>query len=152
MFLLGNPLIWWTNLAVLLVTLLCWVVGLVAAQRTGRGRESPGGELLLAWATHFLPFLLVITGDPDLHLIGCCEQVTRPLYVHHYYPALMFSSLHTAVRIHQHPLPSLPFLLILLSSCSFFLFSPLCYGMTGELASSSNSTLHHLHWLSSWQF
>ena len=70
MFLLGNPLIWWTNLAVLLVSLLWWVAGLVAAKRTGRGRESPGGELLLAWSTHFLPFLLVITCDPDLHLIG----------------------------------------------------------------------------------
>jgi dolichyl-phosphate-mannose--protein O-mannosyl transferase len=37
---------------------------------------------------------------------------------------------------------------------SFVLFSPLVYGMEGGqgYARESNSSLHHLHWLGTWEF
>merc|ERR1712129_182973 len=36
---------------------------------------------------------------------------------------------------------------------SFYLFSPLVYGMEGgEYARESNSSMHHLHWMESWEF
>lgn len=43
---------------------------------------------------------------------------------------------------------------ILLSTLaySFFLFSPLSYGMSGPLAHEQNSTMYGLKWLESWEF
>jgi len=35
---------------------------------------------------------------------------------------------------------------------SFAAFSPLAYGMSGPLANERNSTMHHLKWLSTWEF
>ena len=37
---------------------------------------------------------------------------------------------------------------------TFYLFSPLVYGMPGTegYARETNSTIHHLHWLSTWEF
>ena len=37
---------------------------------------------------------------------------------------------------------------------TFYIFSPLVYGMSGTegYARETNSTIHHLHWLSTWEF
>lgn len=35
---------------------------------------------------------------------------------------------------------------------SFFIFSPLAYGMSGPSANEPNSTMHGLKWLESWEF
>ena len=35
---------------------------------------------------------------------------------------------------------------------SFYLFSPLSYGMNGPLANEPNSTMHGLKWLDTWEF
>lgn len=37
-------------------------------------------------------------------------------------------------------------------SYSFYLFSPLAYGMSGPTANEPNSTMHGLKWLDSWEF
>lgn len=35
---------------------------------------------------------------------------------------------------------------------SFYLFSPLAYGMTGPTANEPNSTMFGLRWLDTWEF
>ena len=91
----------------------------------------------------------------------------RVLYIHHYYPALLFSSMLSAVlldymtravsRLVPGPVSTtIPhtILVVTLASCwySFYIFSPLAYGMTGEYARESNSSMHHLHWMETWEF
>jgi hypothetical protein len=43
-------------------------------------------------------------------------------------------------------------LLMWLVSYSFYLFSPLAYGMSGPSASDPNSTMYGLRWMESWEF
>ena len=91
----------------------------------------------------------------------------RVLYIHHYFPAIYFCSLLSGVlidwaiktslaRLPRQILPvcELSLLLAVLSVClaSFWLFSPLLYGMTGDMAKFSNSTYHHLYWTDWWDF
>ena len=107
--------------------------------------------LFLGWALHYVPFW----------------AMGRVLYVHHYYPALLFSSMLTAVLIDYltrtiaRTLPNIisstlsqTLLGLTLSSCwySFYIFSPLAYGMTGQYAREANSSIHHLHWMETWEF
>jgi len=114
---------------------------------------SAASWLFLGWALHYIPFW----------------TMGRVLYVHHYYPALLFSSMLSGVLM-DHLLVKLCAmfpthlvdvvkhiilgLVVALVSYSFILFSPLVYGMESDLgyARESNSTIHHLHWLSTWEF
>ena len=41
---------------------------------------------------------------------------------------------------------------VFLVSYSFYLFSPLTYGMSGPSASDPNSTMYGLRWIESWEF
>jgi len=153
-YLLGNPFVWWTNLAFLV---FCpWVI-FYKVFKTKRTTQDPNysphfwaaSSLYVIWALHYLPFFLMM----------------RTLYVHHYYPALYFSSLLTGVlmdwmiksaftRIPEqlNPLFYSSFLVGFLSMLvySFWYFSPVVYGMTGDVAKHSNSSYHHLWWLEDW--
>ena len=158
-YLLGNPIVWWTNLVFLV---LCpWVIFSVFYKtvRTEHMSSQPvftphfwaSAWLYMIWALHYFPFFFMF----------------RTLYVHHYYPALYFSCLLTGVLMdwsikstfsklptHITPLFHLSFLIGLLSVLiySFWYFSPVVYGMTGDQAKHSNSTNHHLWWLEHWDF
>ena len=105
--------------------------------------------LFSLWAVNYFPFFLMF----------------RQLYIHHYYPALYFSSLLTGVVIDWSiksfsgllpqqisPMFRLTFFLsfFLMLCYSFIEFSPLVYGMTGDMAKFSNSSHHHLYWLDWW--
>ena len=35
---------------------------------------------------------------------------------------------------------------------TFYCFSPLAYGMGGDYAREANSSMHHLHWMETWEF
>ncbi|KPJ10066.1 Protein O-mannosyl-transferase 2 [Papilio machaon] len=117
-----------------------------------------GGRLLNAagwsfvgWALHYVPFW----------------AMGRVLYFHHYFPALVFSSMLTGI-LTEYLLRSIKSYLspelgrsvyqcamgLVISSTvySFYLFSPLAYGMTGPLAHEPNSTMTGLKWLESWEF
>jgi len=99
------------------------------------------GWLFLGWALHYLPF----------YTMG------RVLYFHHYFPALLFSSMLSGVIL-DYFLKALPSSHIFYGIClalighSFYLFSPLAYGNAGPLAVDSNSSMHGLKWLDSWEF
>ncbi|XP_047467872.1 protein O-mannosyl-transferase 2 [Mugil cephalus] len=160
-YLLGNPVIWWINLASLGLYLIMVSVASIATQRgfsLGQKRiehcqvlMSGGGMLLIGWLLHYAPF----------YVMG------RVLYYHHYFPSLIFSTMLTGVTLDillksadllLHP----PYcdwlqrfgLAVLLFSVlyGFYLFHPLSYGMTGPLADDPNSTMAGLRWLDTWEF
>jgi dolichyl-phosphate-mannose-protein mannosyltransferase len=158
---LGSPAVWWTNLACLVLCPLTLLARLFLSQRPRRGAKlQPEGEretltacatVLGAWALHYLPFFMMY----------------RILYIHHYYPAVYFSSLLTAIfldHLARRAIRRLPdqlqplFLLSFLVAASsilayvFNLFSPLVYGHTEEDVQFENSTLHHLFWVEQWNF
>ncbi|XP_053330944.1 protein O-mannosyl-transferase 2 isoform X2 [Spea bombifrons] len=160
-YLLGNPVIWWLNLACLWLFVLLAVAAAVSLQRgvamSCWMRESctvllgAGGQLGLGWLLHYCPF----------YFMG------RVLYYHHYFPAMLFSSMLTAVtcsvllRFCAVFLPpparhaacaaaiAVIFLILLYS---FYLFHPLAYGMVGPLADQPGSPMAGLRWMESWEF
>ncbi|XP_034833789.1 protein O-mannosyl-transferase 2 [Maniola hyperantus] len=161
-YLLGNPVVWWGNLAFLAVFFLLFVVNSIREKRAQAfGRSIEGGEsraLLNAagwnfagWALHYVPFW----------------AMGRVLYFHHYFPALVFSSMLTGIltvyllqSIKSYLSPELGRtvyqsaigLVISTTVYSFYLFSPLAYGMSGPMSNEPNSTVSGLRWLDTWEF
>ncbi|XP_032477470.1 protein O-mannosyl-transferase 2 isoform X3 [Phocoena sinus] len=161
-YLLGNPVVWWLNLLSIALYLLSGSIFAVALQRGARlpaeveGLSQVllqgGGQLLLGWMMHYFPFFLM----------------GRILYFHHYFPAMLFSSMLTGLlwdillRLcawslasfslagHVHTLGILSLLLGI--AYSFYLFHPLAYGMVGPLAQDPRSPMAGLRWLESWDF
>jgi len=158
---LGNPIIWWVNLLLLLV--YCFVHLFISVRRQRGCYEAKDIQirntrltqasiwLFIGWSLHYIPF----------YAMG------RVLYFHHYFPASLFSSMLSAVIL-DYLFKVLPQLLIptlassvyhwlygsLLSAIvySFYLFAPLSYGMSGSNANEMNSTMYGLRWLDSWEF
>ena len=91
--LVGSPAVWWPNLAALVLCPLILAFALFKARRKeeeGIGHNMDAltsihllacAKLLGAWAIHYLPFFFMY----------------RILYFHHYFPAVYFSCLLTAV-------------------------------------------------------
>ncbi|VEN44946.1 unnamed protein product [Callosobruchus maculatus] len=158
-YLLGNPVIWWANLVFILTFLVCFITNCIKIQRghaesfsDGLKRKLvAGGWLFFGWVLHYVPFW----------------AMGRVLYFHHYFPALLFSSMITGIII-DYLLEELPkffgeqnakvvyhtALGLILSATvySFYLFAPLTYGMTGPSSHEANSTLYGLKWMDSWEF
>ncbi|PNJ65160.1 POMT2 isoform 4 [Pongo abelii] len=90
-YLLGNPVVWWLNLLSITLYLLSGSIIAVAMQRGARlpaevaGLSQVllrgGGQVLLGWTLHYFPFFLM----------------GRVLYFHHYFPAMLFSSMLTGI-------------------------------------------------------
>lgn len=161
-YLLGNPVVWWTNLAFLIIFFLVYIINSIKEKRAealGVSRQVGEGSLLLnaagwtfiGWALHYIPFW----------------AMGRVLYFHHYFPALVFSSMLTGIlteyllsSVRSYLSPELGktayhcIIGVVISTTvySFYLFSPLAYGMSGPLASEPNSTMAGLKWLESWEF
>ncbi|XP_040054811.2 protein O-mannosyl-transferase 2 isoform X2 [Gasterosteus aculeatus] len=160
-YLLGNPVVWWVNLAGLGLYPIMVAVASVALQRgfsLGQKRrehaavlQGKGGLLLLGWLLHYAPFY----------------SMGRVLYYHHYFPAMLFSSMLTGITFdvllkstdlllrppYSDWLQRLGQVALLLSVLySFYLFHPLSYGMTGPLAHEPGSAMAGLKWMDSWEF
>lgn len=160
-YLLGNPVIWWLNLLSLALFVILLTVASLAVQRRVKMEGmmkvhchtlmEGGGMLFLGWLLHYLPF----------YIMG------RILYYHHYFPAMMFSSMLTGITL-DILLQNLQLLfssslshylmrggqsvLLLGFIYSFYLFHPLSYGMRGPLAHDSASSMAGLRWMESWEF
>ncbi|XP_072284506.1 protein O-mannosyl-transferase 2 [Pyxicephalus adspersus] len=160
-YLLGNPVIWWLNLVCLGLYAILAVCAAFSFQR-GLSMSEPliecytllldgGAPLLLGWLLHYCPF----------YFMG------RVLYYHHYFPALLFSCMLTALtlsvllKLVAHFLcrsrpcsiySSGMTLLVLVLLYSFYLFHPLAYGMEGPLADEQDSLMSGLRWLDTWEF
>ena len=154
-FLLGSPFIWAVNFVCLIIFPFVLTYQTIKKRTEEEGTThkhfQAAKTMFVLWAINYLPYYLMF----------------RVLYIHHYYPALYFSSLLSGVLIdwtiktifHRLPTQIMPIfelstLLTILSVCvgTFWLFSPLLYGMTGDLAKFSNSTYHHLYWTEWWDF
>ncbi|XP_019407612.1 PREDICTED: protein O-mannosyl-transferase 2 [Crocodylus porosus] len=161
-YLLGNPVVWWLNLVTIGVYFLMTTSTAVAmkrgVQQMTEHRElfqvllQGGGQIMLGWLLHYLPFFMM----------------GRVLYFHHYFPAMLFSSMLTGITWDTllkfctgHLLSSTMawkvytcgvLTLVLLIVYSFYLFHPLSYGMVGPMASDPNSPMAGLRWLESWEF
>uniref|UniRef100_A0A1B6CJ65 Protein O-mannosyl-transferase 2 n=2 Tax=Clastoptera arizonana TaxID=38151 RepID=A0A1B6CJ65_9HEMI len=160
-YLLGNPIIWWSNLVFLAAFVIVFAWNAIQEQR---GYKDPDhviemngkrtlscGWLFIGWLLHYVPFW----------------AMGRVLYFHHYFPALLFSSMLTGVVVSyllkalQSVLPEtlknavfhffsgVIFAVILYS---FYLFSPLSYGMSGPNSNEPSSIMYGLKWLDSWEF
>uniref|UniRef100_A0A8C1P6J6 Protein O-mannosyl-transferase 2 n=1 Tax=Cyprinus carpio TaxID=7962 RepID=A0A8C1P6J6_CYPCA len=126
-YLLGNPVIWWLNL----LSLALFVLMLTVA-------SLGGGMLLLGWLLHYLPF----------YIMG------RILYYHHYFPAMLFSSMLTGTTYSRESIWGLGCLPEVKNNLMnfFYLFHPLSYGMRGPLAQDPASSMAGLRWMESWEF
>ncbi|XP_047739382.1 protein O-mannosyl-transferase 2-like [Hyalella azteca] len=138
-YLLGNPVIWWGNIVIMAAFIGVYGINKFLEKRgklslSQQDRRTVALQsccwLLLAWALHYLPF----------YFMG------RILYYHHYFPALLFSSMLTGkttscILYYHHYFPAL-----------FYLFAPLSYGMHEVNVDRSNSSLQHLRWVNSWEF
>ncbi|CAG9834515.1 unnamed protein product [Diabrotica balteata] len=158
-YLLGNPVIWWGNLIFIAVFVI--VFGLNGI-KLKRGYIKPSDDshkkklvacswLFIGWMLHYIPFW----------------AMGRVLYFHHYFPALLFSSMITGILI-AYLLEEIPsyfsissakiiyqiLLGVILSTAtySFYLFAPLAYGMVGPSSNEPNSTMAGLRWMESWEF
>ncbi|CAB3387653.1 Hypothetical predicted protein [Cloeon dipterum] len=156
-YLLGNPVVWWSNLGFLALFCSVYFFQLLRHQRSPEVRShehkklAAGVWLLVGWALHYFPFWIM----------------GRVLYFHHYFPALMFNSMLSGVII-SYTLEAVKELLaekvafvirhsllgVFASSLaySFYLFAPLAYGMTGASGNDPNSTMQSVRWLESWEF
>ncbi|XP_041929273.1 protein O-mannosyl-transferase 2 [Alosa sapidissima] len=160
-YLLGNPVIWWLNLLCLGLYVVMAFVAAASIQR-GFNLDSKrrghcgvlmrgGGMLFLGWLLHYLPF----------YTMG------RILYYHHYFPAMLFSSMLTGITLDtllqntdllfkpalaQHLQRGGQTLLLAAILYSFYLFHPLSYGMRGPLAHDPSSPMAKLRWMDSWEF
>uniref|UniRef100_A0A8C2ZVE4 Protein O-mannosyl-transferase 2 n=1 Tax=Cyclopterus lumpus TaxID=8103 RepID=A0A8C2ZVE4_CYCLU len=155
-YLLGNPVVWWMNLASLGLYPIMVAVASITLQRGFSLEHSlvlmrEGGLLLLGWLLHYAPF----------YTMG------RVLYFHHYFPAMLFSSMLTGITFdvllkstdlllrppYSDWLQRLGQMVLLFSVLySFYLFHPLSYGMTGPLAHEPGSAMAGQKWMDSWEF
>ena len=160
-YMLGNPVIFWTNLACLaLFPVLCvWAAfkekrkHVESAQwKEARDKTvSAGSWLFLGWALHYAPFW----------------TMERVMFVHYYYPASLFSSMLSGVLISYTATACSTLLpkqlrpvfyhtviggVLAVAGYTFYIFSPLTYGIDKDLVLNATSPLHHLRWLQSWEF
>ena len=133
-YLLGNPLIWWTSTAAIGIYIVFKGISVLRWQRScGDYRhisfkrfDYEVGTNVLAWAFHYFPFYLM----------------ARQLFLHHYLPALYFAIMvlcqefdFVTGRIQSLGLASRPIIgkalmatFLALSVVVFSLYSPLIYG------------------------
>ncbi|KAK9498228.1 hypothetical protein O3M35_004088 [Rhynocoris fuscipes] len=160
-YLLGNPIIWWSNLCLLGLFLSFITIYCLSAQRDRQLQikisEKQGNViaaliwLFIGWGLHYLPFWVM----------------GRVLYFHHYFPALLYNSMLSGILL-NYSIELIPYLIsekffltlyhwsigFTLSAIfySFYQFSPLAYGMSGPYANDPNSTMYNLKWMDSWEF
>ncbi|GAB6025087.1 hypothetical protein CHUAL_010521 [Chamberlinius hualienensis] len=163
-YLLGNPVIWWGNLIFLLIFLSLTLIRGVLSIRGHKSNQdvenyweytrSSCGWLSLGWMLHYAPFWVM----------------GRVLYFHHYFPALLFNSMLSGIVLdfllkclqncslfEKYPTFQPTLYHTVFASClsmliySFYVYTPLSYGMHGPLSHEPNSTLSSLRLLDSWE-
>ncbi len=157
--LLGNPIIWWLNVAAIVYYFILTMYHHLQQNRGKCGLQlarrnhvvSSCTWLMIGWLLHYAPFW----------------AMSRVLYFHHYFPAAIFNLMLTGIVLSDilHSISGSftlsnafyvhHFLLSVLVSWivySFYLFHPLSYGMTGPTSHTVDGMMHGLRWLDSWDF
>lgn len=160
-YLLGNPVIFYGLLVLMVLFLLLFCVHSVKLQR-GTKMSSHIIDisavtfpacwwLMIGWCLHYLPFW----------------PMTRVLYFHHYFPAFLYSAMlggvitdyiiscichmvppHVSIAVFHISVGSV----LSVTAYSFYLFHPLTYGMSGLYSHEESSNMYGLKWLDSWEF
>ncbi|CAG8490670.1 11501_t:CDS:10 [Ambispora gerdemannii] len=145
-YLIGNPIIWWSSTAALAIFVAIEIIILLRAKRgyldhlnvTKEFYESHASFLFIGWFLHWFPFILM----------------SRQLFLHHYFPALYFAILLFGVVFDFFTTPlstrkraSVALIYLVMVLYVFRLFSPLTYGRPW-IKSDCNS----LKWISTWDF
>lgn len=106
-YLFGNPAIWWSATASMIV--LIFYYGLPEIIKDKSVRFLLGGFLL-----NFLPFM----------------AIKRAMFLYHYFPALIFTVLILAYLLDREKNAKFAFVILtLLAALSFFHFAPVTYGL-----------------------
>ena len=133
-YLIGNPLIWWSSTAAILIYVAFKGIAVLRWQRSCDDYSKVNfkrfdyeiGTTVLGWAFHYFPFYLM----------------ARQLFLHHYFPALYFAIMAlcqiydfganriAAFGLHSRPEISraLIGLYLICAIVVFTLFAPLAYG------------------------
>ena len=149
-YLLGNPLIWWSTSAAVFM----WVgIKLLLTLRWQRGYSDysknvwvklydwPLSSSFLGWFMHYIPFFLM----------------QRQLFLHHYFPALYFGILtfselwdllaKWATKSNQRRMAQISVVYLAIAIRVFMLYSPLAYGGVWTKAQCEKVKL-----ISTWDF
>ena len=133
-YLIGNPIIWWSSTAAILFYILVKGIAVLRWQRscgdykyvTFKRFDYEVGSSVLGWALHYFPFYLM----------------ARQLFLHHYFPALYFAIIavcqtydfifnrFASLGLPQRPAVGLTVatVYLALSIAAFAIYSPLAYG------------------------
>jgi dolichyl-phosphate-mannose-protein mannosyltransferase len=144
-FLLGNPFVYWSSTAGLLVLGLLALYHILRWQRSSPALSPAETDKLiyagiypaLGWFLHYIPFFIM----------------GRVLYVHHYFPALWFAILVTGYlsdyftsRLSKQQRRIVFWTAYALVTSAFIMFAPFTFGMVGN-----SYKYRHLNWLKSWR-
>ena len=152
-YLLGNPFIWYSSTAAIVIYILFKGIAIIRWQRSCNDYRNVNfkrfdyeiGTSILGWAFHYFPFYLM----------------ARQLFLHHYFPALYFAILalcqefdFIANRFQSWRLHARPFIGILLATAFlafgvyvFTIYSPITYGNPWTQEECRNAML-----IESWDF
>lgn len=163
-YLLGNPMIWWSGFAAIICMLFCSLLHVLRWQRGYATRSSSTFTTFILesknacinkdaveedWRT-FVFTILVCVGGWAFHFFPFA-LMGRVTYLHHYFPALYFAILSTAFLI-EHTLGCCQKTKVVVNvaigavvTSVFAYFAPLSYGFSGPASAYANR-----RWLSSW--
>ena len=152
-YLIGNPVIWWSSTIAVLTYLVFKGISIVRWQRGFKDYDNVSfkrfdyeiGTSVLGWFFHYFPFFLM----------------SRQLFLHHYLPALYFAVIvlcqiydFAANRIGSFGLRNRPVigkgalgLFLCLSITTFMLYAPLSYGNAW-----TKSACRRTKWLDTWDW
>ncbi|CCJ30725.1 unnamed protein product, partial [Pneumocystis jirovecii] len=143
-YMLGNPIVYWISTAsILIFFVLAIFYTTLITSNTYRALDSfdhfhySGVYPVLGWALYYLPFFIM----------------KRVLYLHHYFPALLFAILTTGfifdhfTRSASTIVRSIIFTVAYIAIVATFIhFKDITFGMLGP-----STQWAHLQWLSSWK-
>lgn len=130
-YLLGNPLVWWTSSYAIALLLINFPPKLLHAWQQRQPLNYAETFIILGWTANMLPFILV----------------SRGVFMYHYMPALSFAILGLGLVMERLPGSRWLMLgLLLLAILGFAYFAPLSYGLALPAAE-----LDQRFWLESWR-
>ncbi|EIW66678.1 dolichyl-phosphate-mannose-protein mannosyltransferase [Tremella mesenterica] len=145
-YLIGNPLVWWSSTAAIVLYLGMRSLLVLRQKRGFRDLYQPKiafydevcSFLIIAWALHYLPFYLM----------------QRQLFLHHYLPALYFSILlfcaafdYATSKMRPRTRIQVAAVFLVLVIWSYAHFSPLTYGEPWTRGKCEKGK-----WLKTWDF
>jgi len=131
-YLLGNPVIWWTSAYAVLFLLVNLPPKCLAFAETGTfPMERPDAIIVLGYLSNMLPFIVV----------------SRDMFLYHYMPALVFAILAIGLLLDRSGRRVVVGCGLLAAAvCAFVYFAPLSYGVP-----MAKSSFDGMFWVDGWR-